>query len=89
MVAIFVAIVAANVFARPGEIHYVKSKQATLRAEPRQAAPAKLVIAIGRKVIEFDRKGEWVFIGVDKSGGMDGWIPLKRLGSTDPDGLRY
>ncbi|WP_444885960.1 hypothetical protein [Microbulbifer sp. PSTR4-B] len=76
-------------FAAPGQIHYVKTQQAQLLAKPSDSAEVALVLAVGRKLVEFDRRGDYVQVGVDKSGGHDGWVKLEQLAATDPDGIAY
>jgi len=76
-------------FAKAGDAHYVAVLQAQIKATPEAGSDTSFVIAIGRKVIEFDRKKDWVWVGIDRSGGRDGWIRKDQLSKTDPDGLRY
>ena len=76
-------------FAGPGDFHYVKTLQAEVREAPSAESDVKLIVAIGRKLVEFDRKNGWIYVGVDKSGGKDGWIEASKVSDTDPDGLRY
>jgi hypothetical protein len=75
--------------AKPGDIHYVGVLQAEIKASPDKNSELKFVIAVGRKVVEFDRKGSWVWVGVDRTGGKDGWIKKNELSKTDPDGVKY
>ena len=72
-----------------GDTHYVKTLQAAIHAQPSPDSEVKFIIAIGRKLVEFDRKNGWIYVGVDKSGGQDGWIEETSVGNLDPDGLRY
>lgn len=75
--------------AKPGDMHYVGTLQAEVKASPTKDSEVKFIIAIGRKVVEFDRKGSWVWVGIDRTGGKDGWIRKDQLSKTDPDGLKY
>lgn len=75
--------------ADPGQSHYVGTLQAKVKEEPSSEAKTKFVIAVGRKLVEFEEKGEWVWVGVNKSGGKDGWVHKSQLSSTDPDGIKY
>ena len=83
------AIFTLTVQAKPGQTHYISVLQAEVKAEPSKASSTKFIVALGRKVIEFDRKGDWVYVGIDKMGGKDGWITRSALGPNDPDGLTY
>lgn len=75
--------------AGPGEMHYIKPLQANVYESSSAASKVKFIVAIGRKLVEFDRKNGFVYVGVDKSGGKDGWIKASDLSPTDPDGLKY
>lgn len=75
--------------AAPGQFHYVKTLQAEVRESASDSAKIKLVVAIGRKLVEFDQSGEYLWVGIDKSGGRDGWIKKSQIGPTDPDGIAY
>lgn len=75
--------------AAPGDFHYVGAEQAQVRAEPKDDAEVKYVVMIGRKVVEFERQGEFVNVGFAVSGSRTGWIRIGDLTSTDPDGFRY
>lgn len=73
----------------PGQMHYVKPLQANILEKPSSDSKVKFVVAIGRKLVEFDKKNGFIYVGVDKSGGKDGWIKLSDVSPTDPDGLKY
>jgi len=77
------------VFGKPGQFHYVKPLQAEIHEGPSQDSKVKFIVAIGRKLVEFDRKDGWIYVGVDKTGGKDGWIKASQVSPTDPDGLTY
>ncbi|WP_026987418.1 hypothetical protein [Fodinicurvata fenggangensis] len=89
LIAILVILLAVPVLAAPGDIHYVKSLQAEVREGPSDVSEVKFVIAIGRKLVEFQREGDYIQAGIDKTGGREGWIRLNQVGPTDPDGLTY
>ncbi len=73
----------------PGEIHYVKHLQAKIHVAPTSKSKIKFIVAIGRKLLEFDRKNGWINVGIDKTGGKDGWIQSADVKSTDPDGVKH
>ena len=78
-----------NVFSAVGETHYVKPLQAKIFSEPSKDSEVKFIIAIGRKMIEFDRKNGFIAVWIDKSGGRDGWIEEANVSPTDADGMTY
>jgi hypothetical protein len=76
-------------FAAPGQTHYVKPLQATIYEKASSSSKEKFVVAIGRKLIEFERRNGFIHVGVDKAGGRSGWIRANDVSATDPDGMRY
>lgn len=80
---------AVPLLAAPGAFHYIGSLQAEVKQSASEKSKTKFIIAIGRKVVEFDKKGSWYWVGIDKTGGKDGWIHERHLKSSDPDGIRY
>ena len=78
---------AATPDAAPGQIVYVQSKGAEVRAEPNRKAEVIAQLRRGQKVIEFERRSGWVRIGMFDNLGRDGWVhgPLLR---PEPPGSR-
>ena len=78
---------AATPDATPGQIVYVQSKGAEVRAEPNRKAQVIAQLRRGHKVIEFERRSGWVRIGMFDTSGRDGWVhgPLLR---PEPPGSR-
>ena len=78
---------AATPDATPGQIIYVQSKGAEVRAEPNRKAQVIARLRRGHKVIEFERRSGWVRIGMFDTSGRDGWVhgPLLR---PEPPGSR-
>jgi uncharacterized protein YgiM (DUF1202 family) len=76
-------------FSAPGNFHYVGALQTRVKEKPSDQSATTLILAIGRKVVKFERRGEWMWVGIDKAGGRDGWVKIKDLSPTDPDGLAY
>lgn len=75
--------------AAPGQIHYVGPLQAKIYESASAKSKVKFIVAIGRKLVEFGRKNGFINVGIDKSGGRDGWIRASDVSPTDPDGLTY
>jgi len=78
-----------NMNASPGQMYYIKPLQANVYESPSKTSKVKFVVAIGRKVMEFGTKNGFAQVGIDKSGGKDGWIKASDLSPTDPDGMKY
>ena len=71
---------AATLDATPGQIVYVQSKGAEVRAEPNRKAQVIAQLRRGHKVIEFERRSGWVRIGMFDTSGRDGWVHGPLLG---------
>ena len=89
LIAIFVATTAGHT--APGDqlcviAAYLESGVA-VRAGPSPDAAVVMVIGAGRMVIEFERSDGWVWAGVDRAGGRDGYVPEAALSPLDMDGL--
>jgi len=76
-----------HVFAGLGDKQYVSSRQANLFSEPSEDSEVVLILAVGRQLLEFERKNGFLNVGVISSGGIDGWIKESDIAETDPDGL--
>ena len=60
--------------ATPGDILFVEADEASLRAAPEASAPVILRLEAGRKLIEFERRGAWIRVGVFGAVGKTGWV---------------
>ncbi len=89
LLAVALMLFASSVYAEVGEIHYVKSLQAKIYVEPSTDSEVEFIIAIGRKMLEFERKNGFIWVGIDKAGGLSGWIEETNVSPTDPDGMTY
>lgn len=76
------------VIADTGDFWFIKAPGATVYSEPSEDSDVVMLVGEGRKVLEFTRMGDWVNVGIDRSGGKDGWVKASLLSLTDPDGLR-
>ncbi|MFT6624814.1 MAG: hypothetical protein ACJAZI_000887 [Cycloclasticus sp.] len=75
--------------ASPGQFHYVKVLQAEIKESASDTSRTKFVVAIGRKLVEFGRQDGYILVGIDRTGGKDGWIKGGLVAPTDPDGVAY
>ncbi len=73
-------------YAKLGDILFVQKDNSPIREGPNKDAPLVLQLNRGHKLIEFERKGGWVNVGIDRSGGKEGWIESPLTGSVSPGG---
>jgi hypothetical protein len=71
--------------ATPGDILYVEADGAILRAAPEGAASVVLRLEAGRKLIEFERRGGWLRVGVFGAIGKAGWVRRDRASGRGPE----
>lgn len=78
---------APRALATPGDVFYVAAGGAELRASPEAAAPVVLSLDPGRKLIEFERRGVWLRVGIFGAVGREAWIHGSRI-APRPSGQR-
>ncbi len=71
--------------ATPGDVFYVEPGGAELRAAPEAAAPVVLRLDGGRKLIEFERRGVWLRVGIFGAVGREAWIHGARIAPRPAD----
>ncbi len=76
---------APRALATPGDVLYVEAGGAELRAAPEAAAPVVLRLDPGRKLIEFERRGVWLRVGIFGAVGREAWIHGSRAAPRPPD----
>ena len=83
-------------WAAPGDTLYVKGNSVNVRSGPSTSASVVMKLGKGHKLLEFERKNGWVHVGIDRTGGKDGWIFGKLVGaeflggeSVAPDDSRF
>ncbi len=84
--AMFGIFMASQVFAAPGDILYVHGDVVKMRAGPSTSYGIVLNLPKGHKLVEFQRKGEWVEVGADRTGGKSGWIHSSLIGKESLGG---
>ena len=87
ILTLYILLLAQFAIAGTGDFWYIKAPGATVYSEPATTSDVVMLVGEGRKVVEFTRKGDWVNVGIDRSGGKDGWVKASQLSPTDPDGL--
>jgi len=65
--------------ATPGEEFTVREAGVVLRAQPRETANAVLALTPQHRLVEFERRGDWVRVGVFREVGAFGWVPAEDL----------
>ena len=79
-------IIAAPAVAGPGDKLYVQKSGVNVRTGPGTSNPVLLTLGKGHELVEFSRQGEWVNVGIARSGGKDGWIHSSLVASVSPGG---
>ncbi len=79
------ACAAPRALATPGDVLYVAAGGAELRAAPEAAAPVVLRLDPGRKLIEFERRGVWLRVGIFGAVGREAWIHGSRVAPRPAD----
>ena len=87
--AIVFAIIAVSVLAKPGDTLYTRDLQVEIKAEPADDAETLYVLFLGRKLVEYERRAGWVWVGIAHAKGQDGWVRESAVSLTDPDGLKW
>jgi len=77
---------AVSTLAAPGDKLYVQKNGVNVRTGPGTTNPILLTLGKGHELIEFARQGEWINVGVARSGGKDGWINASLVASVSPGG---
>lgn len=75
-----------HALAEPGDKLYVQKSGVNVRAGPGTSNPVVLTLGKGHELIEFSRQGEWVNVGIARSGGKDGWIHSSLVAAASPGG---
>lgn len=70
----FIAFVVTEGSADPGDTLFVQGTTVNVRTKPDANASIVMRLNRGHKLIEFGRKGEWINVGIERTGGKDGWI---------------
>jgi hypothetical protein len=65
--------------ASPGEEFAVKSAGVALRAEPTETAEVVMTLTPANRLVEFERRGGWVRVGVFRQVGAFGWVAAADL----------
>ena len=65
--------------ASPGAEFTVSGSGVALRAQPRETANALLTLTPEHLLVEFERRGHWVRVGVYREVGAFGWVPADQL----------
>jgi len=82
-----VCMLAANVFAAPGDILHVQVEVVNMREGPSTKDPVVLMLLEGHKLLELQRIGEWIEVDAGRTGGKTGWIHSSFIGKESTDGV--
>lgn len=68
----------------PGDVLYVQRESAELRRAPDPETPLILRLERGSRVMEFERRGEWVRVVPFGTVGVEGWVRIDLVVPVDP-----
>lgn len=60
--------------AAPGELVYVQPLKLNVREGPGRDWPVMMTLDRGHKLFVFQAEGKWVYVGIENSGGVLGWV---------------
>ena len=83
---IFGVLAAGNVMAATGDVIYVQGDVVNMREAPSTEANIVLKLHEGQKMLEIQQKGDWVEVGVYRTGGKSGWVHSSFVGNQILDG---
>ena len=69
-----------HALAAPGNTLYIHGSVVNLREGPSTDTDVIIQLKKGHKLMEFGRQGNWVEVGVEKTGGKSGWIQSSLVG---------
>ncbi len=78
------ALGAGTTSATPGDILLVEAGEAPLRAAPAATARVILRLKAGRRLLEFERRGAWIRVGVFGTIGKAGWVRQDLTAGREP-----
>jgi hypothetical protein len=79
LVLVFLVTAVQPLHAAPGAEFAVKAAGVVLRAQPRETANGLLTLNPQHRLVEFERRGDWVRVGVFREVGAFGWVPAEDL----------
>ncbi len=84
--ALFLTALGAGIApATPGDILLVEAGEAFLRAAPEATARVILRLRAGHRLIEFERRGAWIRVGVFDAVGKVGWVRQDLVAGREPE----
>ncbi|HMB75623.1 MAG TPA: hypothetical protein VKN76_04440, partial [Kiloniellaceae bacterium] len=79
---LLVSLLGGRVEAGNGSRWLVGPAGAVLHAAPASTASVLDTLAPGRRLVEFERHGDWLRVFVMESVGLEGWVPAEGLEAT-------
>ena len=81
------ALAASPASATPGDILFVEADGTFLHVAPEAGAPMILWLDAGHKLIEFERRGAWIRVGVFGAVGKEGWVRRDLAAGRGPESV--
>ena len=65
---------------------YIQKNGVNIRTAPGTSSPVLMKLNMGHELLEIFRQGNWVNVGIARTGGKDGWVHASLVGPTSPGG---
>ncbi|MEM7221566.1 MAG: SH3 domain-containing protein [Pseudomonadota bacterium] len=75
----------AGLGASPGQVHPVPAEGLALRSAPDESAPILRQLEAGQRLLEYERRGPWMRVGVFGGVSQEGWVPDAFLAALPED----
>jgi hypothetical protein len=72
--------------AKTGDTLYVASKVVDVKEKADVSSDTVISVNRGHKLLEISRHGEWVMVGLEKTGGKSGWLAISETSTKQPEG---
>lgn len=68
----------------PGDKLFIQKDVVNIRTGPGTDKPVLLKLNKGHELVEFHRIGDWLHVGITRTGGKDGWVHRSLVGTVSP-----
>ena len=84
--ALLLVAIVPPAWAATGDKLYIQKNGVNVRTGPNMNSPVLLKLNKGHELVEFSRQGEWINVGIARTGGKTGWIHSFFVGAVSSGG---